>query len=432
MYVSGNSENLLPKHNPNILRIEKSRKYKVVKEALNFDSLAYGQADVQVKMLGLENYHKRGFTGRGVKIALFDAGFYKLDSIKAFDSLLKRNGILAKRDFPSQNSNVYDDDAHGMYVLSLISGYVKDSLTGTAPDANFVLARTEIVSSETHMEEFYWIKAMEWADSIGVDIIHSSLGYSNFDTLQGNYTYQDMDGESTIITRAAQMAYQKGIFITNSAGNEGAKKWRYITAPCDGKDVLCIGAVDSFRNHAKFSSFGPSADGRVKPDVVAMGHNVTIIGANNNMRRGSGTSFSGPIMAGFVACLKQAFPTVSNKVMLDAIRQSGHLYKTPNDSLGYGIPNILRADSILRKKLGLNQVQQQASISLSPNPAENEIFINCPNPIQLVAISDLNGQIVRTEGSSKVLYIQYLNPGIYYVQIVTQEGKKYYQKFIKL
>ncbi len=396
--------------------IEPSKKYKVQQMDVQLlDSLKYGQADVQLNMLGLQNYHRKGYTGKGVIIALFDGGFYKVDSIVAFDSLRKRNGILATRDFYDNNSHVYDDDAHGMYVLSLISGYVKDSMFGSAPDANFVLARTEFVATEKHIEEFNWIRALEWADSIGVDIIHSSLGYSQFDTLEGNYTYKDMDGQSTIITRAAEMAYSRGIFITNSAGNEGQKPWHYITAPCDGKNVLCIGAVDSFEHHAKFSSYGPSSDGRVKPDVMAMGKNVTIIGTNNIMRRGSGTSFSGPIMAGFVACLKQAFPNVSNPILLDAIRKSGHLYKTPNDSLGYGIPDINRVDSLVRLKLLSTSIAKQ-KFKAFPNPCHSVLNFETTIPLKNIEMTDVLGKSYFPVLNNNSIDMSGFNPGIYFIK----------------
>lgn len=418
-YVSVNDEKYLKKIErfSFVKNIEQSRKYKVQKSDIQlFDSLNYGQADVQLNMLGLQDYHRKGNTGKNVTIALFDGGFYKVDSIKAFDSLRKRNGILATKDFYANNGSVYEDDGHGMMVLSLISGYVKDSMNGSAPDANFLLARTEDVATEKHIEEFNWIRALEWADSIGVDIIHSSLGYSQFDTLEGNYTYKDMDGQSTIITRAAEMAYSRGIFITNSAGNEGQKPWHYITAPCDGKNVLCIGAVDSFQNHARFSSFGPSSDGRIKPDVMAMGKNVTIIGTNNIMRRGSGTSFSGPIMAGFVACLKQAFPNVSNVIILDAIRKSGHLFKTPNDSMGFGIPDINRADSLVRLKLSASAFSKQ-KFKAFPNPCHSVLNFETTISLKNMEMTDVLGKTYNLVVNNNSIDMSGFKPGIYFIKL---------------
>lgn len=401
-----------------VKKIEKSRNY--VKQTLQhptYDSNDYKYTKTQLSMLGLPDFHKNGNTGKDVTLALFDAGFYKVDSLFAFDSLRKRNGILATKDFVKNDSNVYDDDTHGMYVLSIIAGFVKDSVTGAAPDVNFLLARTEDVHSEKHIEEFNWIKALEWADSIGVDIIHSSLGYSVFDTLQGDYTYQDMDGESTIITRAAQLAFSKGIFITNSAGNEGAKKWKYITAPCDGEDVLCVGAVDINRNKSNFSSFGPSADGRVKPDIMAMGTNVTITGVNNVIRTGSGTSFSGPLVAGMIACLKQKFPNVNNKIILDAVRKSGNLYSNPNDSMGYGIPDVNKTDSLIRKKLNTKSISTFDKIKVYPNPSSAVIKIESDIEINDAEISDLIGKKYHITIENNQINMCNFKSGIYFLKL---------------
>lgn len=412
--------------------IETGKKYHIEKLDTKASILNYGQADVQVNMLGLNTYHDSGFTGKGVKLALFDAGFLRVDSIIAFDSIRKRGGILATKDFVSGDSTVYNDDAHGMYVLSLIAGIVKDSMNGAAPDVNVVLARTEDAATEKHIEEFNWVKALEWADSIGVDIIHSSLGYSLFDSLQGDYKYQDMDGNSTIITRAAEIAFQRGIFITNSAGNEGKKNWKYITAPCDGKNVLCVGSVDSFRRKSDFSSFGPSADGRVKPDVMAMGSLVTIIGTNNIMRRGSGTSFSGPIIAGFVACLKQNFPDVNNQLMLEAIRKSGDRYLNPNDSFGYGIPNIHRADSLLRKMLSVKKQSFTSDIKIYPNPCNNLVYVDQAEQILNIELIDYTGKISLLNLNGNQIDLTEKSAGIYTLKLNESNGNARFIRLVKL
>lgn len=393
-------------------------KYAIKKSEFVGQDFQYGRGDWQLKMLGLDSFHKLGYTGKGVTIALMDVGFYKVDSFSAFDSLWKNNQIKFWYDFVDNDSTVFNAGSHGMSVLSLIGGNIPDSLVGAAPDANFILMRTEDEASEKHIEEFNWIKAMEKADSLGADIIHSSLGYSLFDTLEGDYTYFDMDGKSTFITRATDEAFKRGMFVTNSAGNAGEQDWKYITAPCDGKFVLCIGAVDSNEIKAGFSSFGPSADNRVKPEVMAMGAKATIINSLGYVATGSGTSFSGPIMAGFVACLKQAHPKVENYRLYQAIIQSADRYTNPDSAYGYGIPNILRADSILKVMASLPLISHESKVSIFPNPGHNSFRVLGKEPIQSIEIRDIRGQLVSqfTDYQNQELNLNLLS-GVYFIHI---------------
>lgn len=398
-------------------------------------SFRYGRGDWQLAMLGLDSFHKMGFTGKGVTIALMDAGFYRVDSLTAFDSLRKNGQIKGTFDVVTGDSSVYEDDAHGMAVLSTIAGNIPDSLVGAAPDANFLLIRTEDAGSETHKEEFYWIKGMEIAHEMGADIIHSSLGYSLFDTLEGDYTYFDMDGKSTFITRATDSAFLKGMFVSNSAGNSGNQPWRYITAPCDGKYVLCVGAVDSFEQKAGFSSFGPSADGRVKPEVMALGRSTTIVGSNGWVQTGNGTSFSGPIIAGFVACLKQAHPKAENYRIYQAIIQSADRYQNPDSAYGYGIPNILKADSIL-KRMASQKLITQTKINLYPNPGNQEVRITgITSPVEARWISPEGRtwpiSFIQSGSDTGIISTIGLAPGTYYLQMSSDQGT-WIKKWIKL
>lgn len=391
------------------------------------EEFSYGQSDVQLKMLDLDHYHKLGYTGRGVTIALFDGGFFKADSLKAFDSMWANEQIIGYRDFLYNNDEVFIQDGHGKSVLSIAGLNYPDSMMGAAPHANFILARTETVGREIHLEEYNWIKALEWADSLGADIIHSSLGYSIFDSLEGDYSYADMDGETTIITKATDVAFARGIFVTNSAGNEGAKEWHYITAPCDGKHVLCVGAVDSFGQHAAFSSYGPSADGRVKPEVMAMGHRVSYIHNNGTMQFGSGTSFSGPIIAGMVACLKQAHPTAYNTQIFDAIIRSSDRYNNPDTAYGYGIPNVLVADILLRKMVGLEQAKIE-KLLMFPNPANTEVLIQLTSNFSnsVLEVIDNQGQMImklQNNGQEeRIINTSPLASGLYIVRLSNAKG----------
>jgi subtilisin family serine protease len=397
------------------------------------DYTRVGESDVQLQMLGLDSFHKAGYRGKGITIALFDNGFFSADSMAAFDSAWSQNRVLAYYDFVDQDSGIFDEDGHGRSVWSIAGAYWPDSLIGAAPEANFLLARTENVHSETHLEEYNWIKAMEWADSIGVDIIHSSLGYSIFDTLEGDYTYSDMDGGSTIITRAAEMAYSKGIFVTNSAGNEGARPWHYITAPCDGEHVLCVGAVDSNELIADFSSRGPSFDGRIKPDVCAMGKGTTFVTNEQTLRQGGGTSFSGPLIAGMVACIKQKWPNMSNERIFEAVIRSSDRYNTPDTVYGYGIPNVLRADSILNVMLHTQGPLEELAV-VYPNPNDGAFQVATPNTLVRVALYNMSGveQPISIEDDlDGIVYISSeLDKGIYVLAIEMEGNKVQYRKVV--
>lgn len=313
--------------------------------------LDYGYGDNQVEMLTLQNLHNKGFMGQGMQIAILDAGFYHVDTLAGFDSIRTNNQILGIKDFVKRDSDVYEDATHGMNVLSTIAANLPGKLIGTAPKASFWLLRTENEHSETLVEEYYWLSAAEYADSIGVDMIHSSLGYNDFDDKSTNHTYEEMNGDVAICSIAADIASSKGILVVTSAGNEGNDPWHYISAPGDADSVLTIGAVTSSGNVSNFSSRGPSSDGRIKPDVMAQGSYVWVLGRRKGVTISSGTSFSGPIIAGAVACLWQANPQFSNMEIIDAVKKSSNRYSNPDEDYGYGIPNFAKADAYLKKLL---------------------------------------------------------------------------------
>ncbi|MFK7921653.1 MAG: S8 family serine peptidase [Bacteroidia bacterium] len=348
-------------------------------ESIELDALApsplmYGRARHQNDMLSISPLHEKGVTGRGVRIAVFDAGFKGADTITVFDSLRMQNRLVAAKDFVDGDDNVYHASAHGTQVLSTIAANSPGKMVGMAPHVTVLLARTEDARSETRQEEHNWVKAVEWADSMGVDIIHSSLGYALFDTDDESYKYENMDGNTTIISRAADMAAARGIIVTVSAGNEGSHPWRHITAPCDADSVLCIGSVDRYTKHSLFSSIGPSADDRVKPDVVAMGSLTTVASPNNRISRSNGTSFSGPLIAGLVACLVEAHPERSNMEIIQAVRLSADQYVFPDEKYGYGIPSAALADSLLANVKDLNDV----SISMDGKPQRGRVAQSKP------------------------------------------------------
>jgi len=314
-----------------------------------FNSLDYGSAYNQLQMLGGDKMHQKGFKGRGMTIAVIDAGFYKVDELNVFSDM--QNQILGTYDFVDGNTNVYDDHDHGMMVLSTMGGNTPGKILGTSPEADYLLLRSEDVFSENLIEEYMWVCAAEFADSAGADIINSSLGYTTFDDTIQNHTYADMDGKTTPISIAATMAAYKGIIVVNSAGNSGNSSWHYIGAPADAINIITVGAVDENKNFANFSSYGPSFDGRVKPTLMAQGKNTIVATSDNKVITGNGTSFSSPVTAGMLACLWSSNLTKSNLEIMDAVIKSCDRYLNPDDQFGYGIPDYYEALKICSDNL---------------------------------------------------------------------------------
>lgn len=300
----------------------------------------YGNTLTQIQMLGGEVLHQQNFTGSGMHIAVIDAGFPGVNTLTAFNRIRANKQILGGYDFVNRNTNFYTGNAHGTSVLSTIAGFVENQFVGTAPDASFYLFITEDNTKETPLEESLWVEAAERADSLGVDVINTSLGYYTFDNPKHDYTYADMNGSKTIISRGAEIGFSRGMILVNAAGNEGADPWKYIIAPADAKSVLAVGAVNASKIIANFSSFGPTSDGRVKPDVLAHGQAVYVINAAGNIATLNGTSFASPVMAGVVACFWQKNSTKTNKEIIQIIKESAHLYNNPSPQYGYGIPKF--------------------------------------------------------------------------------------------
>jgi len=328
---------------------EKTYKYKQYKESKTkvepistTDKYNYGKAENQNKMLKVNQLHNMGFTGKGVTMAILDGGFIDVDELPAFDSLWQNEQIKGWYDFVEMDTVVFDDGSHGMMVLSTIGGNTK-GLVGTAPEAEFWLFVTEDGDSEYPVEEYNYVIACEKADSIGVDIIHASLGYNDFDDNTMDYKYAELNGNTAISTIGADIAASKGILVVTSAGNEGDKPWKYISAPADGDSVLAVGAVNYKGNYGYFSSIGPSTDGRIKPDVCAQGLSAAVQGTSGSITTANGTSFSGPIMAGAVACLIQAYPEKSNMEIIEAVIRNSDYAKSPTEKMGYGIPDFYKA-----------------------------------------------------------------------------------------
>ena len=334
----------------------------------------YGNAYNQLSQLNGQYLHNKGFRGRGIQIAVIDAGFWKVNEIAAFDSLRTSNRILGTHDFVDPQSDIYLQHTHGMSVLSTMGGNIPGTLVGTAPDASFYLFRSEDAATEYLVEEDNWVAAAEMADSVGVDVINSSLGYNLFDDPRMNHTYSDMNGIKNRVTQGANMAFEKGILVFTSAGNEGTNAWRHIISPSDGVNVIAVAAVDKFGIRASFSSEGPAFGGAVKPNVAAQGSSTFLVTSTGEIGTSSGTSFSSPVLTGMGACLMQANPYASVKQLKLAIEQSAGMYLTPDSLLGFGIPDFQKADLLL-KSLVVKTTQTASTWVVSPNPFSDYIFI---------------------------------------------------------
>lgn len=402
----------------------------------------YGLSDNQIKMVNADALHDMGYLGQGMVIAVLDAGFNNVQNISGLAHLFNENRILGVRDFVTNDGSVYEDHQHGTNVLSVMAADLPGQIIGTAPKASYWLIRTEDAAAESLVEEFNWVAGAEFADSMGADVINSSLGYTTFDNTLDDHTYQDLDGNTTVITKGANIAASKGILVVNSAGNSGSDSWYYIGAPADGHSVLAIGAVDANGEIAAFSSRGPSYDGRVKPDVCGQGNGTTLLSPTGAVSIGSGTSFSSPLIAGIATCLMQAFPDSSNFIIMEAIKLSAHKYTNPDADYGYGIPNFYRAFLYLAG-ITLSDYNKDQFFSVGPNPFTDKTMLafysaNAQNIN--VKITDVSGKIIA-EYSKKIAkggvefipvnYSEQLNAAGIYIVTVFANNKKYSLKLLK-
>jgi serine protease AprX len=311
---------------------------------LSGDFYSYGgTAGSEIKLHKGDFLHNIGLRGQGVQIAMLDGGFFNYNTLRAFDSVNRNGQILSTWDFVSRNASVNDDHPHGMQCLSTIAANIPGQFVGKAPQASFHLFRTEDVNSEYPIEEFNWVCAAERADSIGADLISSSLGYYDFDDASFNYTYSQLNGNTTLAVRGADQAAKKGLLVFNSAGNEGNSAWRNIVTPADGDSVLAVGAVNAQGAVGSFSSYGPAPGGRIKPDMASVGVNAVIQGSSNNIGTANGTSYACPNMAGLSACLWQGFSEFNNMKIAEALKRSGSRFSTPDDRVGFGVPDMRKA-----------------------------------------------------------------------------------------
>lgn len=398
----------------------------LLQNELHFDSLYdYGQGWAQIAFHNGHRLHELGFYGDDKLIVVLDGGWEGFDTIPYFQSMYETGQLLGTRDLIPNHNDVYDGGTHGTCVTSIMATAVNGQLIGTAPHASYYFILSENPFSEELIEEDFWAQGVEIADSLGADVVNSSLGYSTFpDFPQGDFTYADCDGIASIASRNASLACRKGIAVCVSAGNEGYKPWHYISHPADAFDVLSVGAaraVDSAM--ASFSSYGPSVDGRVKPDVASVGWDTYVVNASGSINAGNGTSFASPVIAGLTACLRQALPNKNALEIMDIIRQHGHQYTTPDTTMGYGIPDMYQAyldhahDAVFVPK-------NNTFLSVYPNPCTDKLMIANPRQdIMQIEVFDVNGKMVYSYDNCHQLLIQlpvnHILPGFYIIRAKT-------------
>ncbi|TBN04896.1 T9SS type A sorting domain-containing protein [Hyunsoonleella flava] len=386
----------------------------------------YGNAANQIEMFNGNELHMLNYTASGITIAVLDSGFPNVNTIAAFQRMRDDGHLLGAYDFVNRDSDVYTGitSSHGTLVLSDMAGYIENQFVGTAPDASYYLFITEDAASETPVEESYWVEAAERADSLGVDIINTSLGYSDFDGTKYDYEQSDMNGNTTFITRGANIAFEKGLLLVTSAGNSGS--WG-VTAPADSPNVLSIGAVDASGDYVDFSSVGTMYQSVQKPDVVAQGGLSYVITENNNIARANGTSFSAPILAGGIACLWQALPNKTNAEIMQLVKESASQYSAPDNFLGHGIPDLQLA---LNTGLITNPGQRaDFDVKLFPNPVNDLLYVSLNSEDDTATVrfynilgKKINSFLVSTEHNE--IDMSSFSSGIYLARIDTENISK--------
>lgn len=319
----------------------------VINEPKIYTDSIYGPALTQIQLSNGDKLHDAGFRGQGMTIAVIDAGFHNLDKITAMRNIR----VLGMKDFVNPQVDLFAASSHGLSVLSCIGMNQPGIMTGTAPEASFWLFRSEDEASEHLVEQDYWAAAVEFADSVGVDVLNTSLGYYAFDDKSKNYKYRDLDGHHALMSRQASHIADKGMVLVCSAGNSGMGSWKKITPPGDADNVLTVGAINKQAVLAPFSSIGNTADNRIKPDVVAVGEGADVIRTDGNQGKANGTSFSSPVMCGMVACLWQACPRLTAKELLELVRASGDRADYPDNIYGYGVPDMWKAYNSYKLKM---------------------------------------------------------------------------------
>lgn len=399
------------------------------KESDNWD---YGLADFQTDLVNGKFLHRKGFTGKDILIGVIDVGFSNVDVLTDFEDMISEGRLVGTYDFVEDEIDVFDDPSHGASVLSTISAFQDSVMVGSAPHANVLLLASEDASQENLIEEFHYIEALEYADSCGADIVNTSLGYSDFDTKELSHTKGELTGDSTWISKATNIGASKGILMVTSSGNEGGGSWRNLTFPADADSALTVGAVDRDGVTATFSSVGlPELHKTIKPNVVAQGKQAYLVLDNGIHVNSNGTSFSSPQIAGWAACLMQAFPEEPCWRIKKAIEFSSHQYNLPDSIQGFGIPNLEKAYYFLKYD-GLKK-EERVYLDLFPNPVQDRLTIVSNDVVENLTVFDAKGAFVKSEIIEQKIGdidLSDLSKGVYVIKFTTTD-KMIIQKIVK-
>ena len=385
----------------------------------------YGGAEAQVYQLRVNELHNMGYDGTGVHIAVLDGGFIATNTHQAFDNMRAEGRLLGVRDFVFGSESVYSQSTHGTSCLSTMAAYDPNNMVGTAPKASYYLFHTEDGNGENIVEEYNWVSGAEYADSLGVDICSTSLGYIDFDMPQWDHYFPDFDGHTAPMTIGAEIAASRGIICTNSAGNEGGGTCT-LGIPADAEHIITVGAVDDQGDRASFSSVGPTYDGRIKPDVMAMGQGTYVATGYSGFPyyNGSGTSFSNPVLAGAVACLRQARPSASVQEICDALRAAGNNANNPDSYNGYGIPDFVEALAMLDIKDV--EFDNNEILSVFPNPSRGSVKVEIFDGITVYGITvyGITGSVLVNTNNINELEaaLNNLSSGVYTVKVDSERG----------
>ena len=385
----------------------------------------YGGGATQINQLSGQVLHDSGFMGEGVVVAVLDGGFVGADTHPCFDNMREEGRLLGTRDFVYGVNNVYTQSSHGTSCLSTMAAYVPNTFVGTAPKASYYLIHTEDGRSENIIEEYNWVSGAEYADSLGVDVCSTSLGYIDFDMSQWDHPQSHFDGHTAPASIGAEIAASRGMVCLIAAGNEGGGWGGQCTLgiPADAEHVLSIGAVDGWGERAYFSSVGPTYDGRIKPDVMAQGQGTYVASSDGSYYNGNGTSFATPVMAGMVTCLRQTNPYATVQEICDVIRQCGNRANNPNNQYGYGIPDFSQAFELLHVDEPAGETPVEI-VSVYPNPSQGSVRVVLNSGARAdLAVYDIMGRCLYTysfNGLNHTTLENYLNrleSGVYFINV---------------